>query len=191
MSLYNHMMDGFSESLPIAAFLLKLPDPTKFQVLFPRFRDTHVTQDPNDHLSFTVTVMTRTGGDNRKEYSGVIGALREHLDFVSERDCNGDSTFMYFVFHCQLPEDFGHLGREIGDKMSELGLHNEGLPMDRYLALNALMQSSPDDPRVVAAMERGAAMMKPLMEKATKEGANLLEIKPVPIPGGTPDSTLN
>lgn len=189
MSLYNHLMDGFSESLTVAAFLLKLKEPALFQSVFPRFRDTHAALVPGDDRAFVVTVMTRSGGPNRESFSDQIAAVRLHNDFVSDRDCPWDSTFMYFVFQCQLPPSAADLASSLRAHIVELGLEKEDLPMDRYWELLQLMESSPGDPRAIAALERGARVMEPVFSKI-KESAdpiNMLEIGPVLIPDSGPD----
>ena len=61
---------------------------------FPRFRDVFISKKKPK-----IKVYTRTGGDNREEYEGIIALLEGYLE---DYDDGSDETYAYWVY--QIPE---------------------------------------------------------------------------------------
>lgn len=64
----------------------------------PRLRDAWANKDFT-----TVTVYTRTGGGNRVAYAAENLALTKHPLYISDVDCDIDSTYAKFTF--SMPEE--------------------------------------------------------------------------------------
>jgi hypothetical protein len=88
MSLYN-MLHGTD---PLAALLLQV---LRFSpATVARFRDCHLSGDGQ-----RIILLTRTGGGNRASFPAWWELIREHPEYISDRDDDFDSTFAITEFH--------------------------------------------------------------------------------------------
>lgn len=87
MSLYNLICGVNPATFYILPMLGKTPEQ------YPRFRDCFIAKD-GQHIE----ILTRTGGNNRKEYSSQIETLRCMPTYVSDEDNTSDNTFAWFTF---------------------------------------------------------------------------------------------
>lgn len=92
MSLYN-MLNGMN---PIAGKLLSMIGIEPNSI--PRFRDAWISKNFE-----TITILTRTGGNNRGEYFLENAKMAENPNYLSDEDDDFDSTFAKFNY--RVPED--------------------------------------------------------------------------------------
>jgi hypothetical protein len=107
MSLYN-ILNGINQ----ATFYI-LPMLGKHPEQYPRFRDCFVgklvNSSKNDQFGIPlkkqkdlekklISVYTRVGGNNRKDYKKEIEELRAIPEYVEDYDDSFDNTFATFVF---------------------------------------------------------------------------------------------
>lgn len=144
MSLYN-MVKGFN---PFAAVALAIVG-VKMD-LVARFRDAWLSDD-----GLTITILTRTGGNNREDYVADNLMLQSLPGFQRDHDDDFDSTFAHFLY--TVPEAFRADTATIAGFLAEFGdgAANQG-PKAMVDAVRREMKPplpdlKPDDPRVVAA----------------------------------------
>lgn len=97
MSLYN-LMRG---THPLNDLWLHLLDVEEED--FCRFRDAWVENTTGE---LRIVVLTRCGGGNRPDYGEVFDKMREHPEYIENRDIDYDPTYAAFIFN--LPEEFRH-----------------------------------------------------------------------------------
>lgn len=91
MSLYN-MMFGENQLAPLIVRTLG-----KTEGDFGRFRDAFVADGK-------ICIYTRCGGGNREDYLDVFEQMRDHPNFLEDKDDDFDSTYCTFFF--SFPDDF-------------------------------------------------------------------------------------
>jgi len=84
----------------------------------PRFRNTYRQGD-------TITIMTRTGGNNRGDYKEQNAALQAHPQYVKDFDDTFDSTFAHFVF--KIPDEMLPLLITMPDDRNPMDVFQEAL----------------------------------------------------------------
>lgn len=103
MSLYNAMC-GMNPATDRLLAAINLPRET-----IPRFRDVWINADFTE-----LTVHTRTGGGNRREYATQNAMLTAHPLYMRDADDAFDSTFADFTFRVP-QEEAKKLNAEIED----------------------------------------------------------------------------
>lgn len=103
MSLYNTLF-GENED---ATALLGMINLTRND--FQRYRDVHLNV-----AGTIITVLTRIGGNNRKDYRQVFTNIRRNEFYVKDFDDNFDNTYAYFQF--KVPEKYAKTCKHIAPK---------------------------------------------------------------------------
>ena len=93
MSLYNRL---FQENEDATALLGMISCTRK---MFQRYRDVHLNTEGD-----TITVLTRLGGENRKDYQEVFDAMKCSPYYIGDYDDVFDETYCYFDF--SVPEKY-------------------------------------------------------------------------------------
>lgn len=88
MSLYNAINGVNPATFLVLPMLGMHPDE------YPRFRDCFVSDD-----STQIQVLTRTGGGNREEYESENQALKDMPEYVTDENCDWDTTFALWTFN--------------------------------------------------------------------------------------------
>ncbi len=170
MSIYN-MIGGRHPCAGLCLLLLKL-DPGQV----PRLRDAWPADDGTK-----VTVLTRTGGGNREQYTAENEWMRQRPGYLFDDDDEFDSTYAHF--HYAVPEkyqaDLAIMGtasaaagkgaetngpRAVLNRFTE-ALNNKGKPPPKPLM-------SSDDPRIEAACQAYERILNDLLppeEQGTKD----------------------
>lgn len=91
MSLYNKLFDENKDAMA----LLGMIELTRND--FQRYRDVWLNKEGT-----IITVFTRLGGNNRKEYKQVFENIRKNPYYVQDFDDNFDETYAYIRF--KVPE---------------------------------------------------------------------------------------
>lgn len=106
MNLYN-LMHGFNQNAGAALKMANLD-----YVRIPRFRDAYINEKG------LITVLTRTGGNNREDYYQENGWLSSHDNYVTDHDDSFDNTYALWYFK-PLPE-YEDLAKAVGAKEPDL-----------------------------------------------------------------------
>lgn len=85
MSLYN-TLHGQNKDTDLLLGTLDLSD-------VARFRDIYLNADGTK-----IILYTRTGGENRKAYSGFFETIRKHPCYIGDYDDDFDKTYAYIEF---------------------------------------------------------------------------------------------
>lgn len=93
MSLYNRL---FQENKDAVALLGMISCTRK---MFQRYRDVHLNKEGD-----TITVLTRLGGCNRKDYQEVFDAMKCSPYYIRDYDDIFNETYCYFDF--SVPEKY-------------------------------------------------------------------------------------
>ena len=109
MSLYNQLF-GENEN---ATALLGMIEITRND--FQRYRDVWLNKDAT-----IITVLTRIGGGNRKEYKKVYENIRQNKFYVKDFDDNFDETYAYIKF--RVPEKYKYTCEKIAPKEEHLSI---------------------------------------------------------------------
>lgn len=91
MSLYNTLFN-MDRAAPILLKLLSLEQ-------VARFRDAYINKAGD-----IITVLTRCGGGNRKEYQHFFDEIHKHPQYIRDYDDDFDSTYAYIEF--SVPEQW-------------------------------------------------------------------------------------
>lgn len=103
MSLYNKLFDENKDAMA----LLGMIELTRND--FQRYRDIWLNKEGT-----IITVFTRLGGNNRKEYKQVFKNIRKNPYYVKDFDDNFDETYAYFQF--KVPEKYLYTCKKIAPK---------------------------------------------------------------------------
>ena len=87
MSLYNELF-GINEQMPVLLGMIEVN--TEF---FKRFRDIDLI-----HNGTKIRVMTRIGGENRRDYKETWDMIRLHKLYLGDYDDSFDETYAYIEF---------------------------------------------------------------------------------------------
>ena len=87
MSLYNRLFGETEESEVMLGFI------GVNKGMFMRYRDAYLNPEGT-----IVTVVTRTGGNNRKDYRQSFTDARKNENYIRDFDDDFDSTYCYFEF---------------------------------------------------------------------------------------------
>lgn len=103
MSLYNALM-GENEYTPVLLGVLSLN-----KEVFGRFRDIYLNKECTE-----IIVLTRCGGNNRKNYREVFDKITKHPNYIYDYDDKFDSTYCYIRF--SIPEKYQKMCKSIAPK---------------------------------------------------------------------------
>lgn len=106
MSMYNKLFGENEE----ATVLLGMIGVTRS--FFERYRDAYLNK-----TGTKITVLTRLGGNNKKEYKHVYKAIRENPNFIKAYNDKFDKTYAYFEF--KVPEKYKETAKKIAPKEEE------------------------------------------------------------------------
>lgn len=109
MSLYNKLF-GENED---ATALLGMLSLTRQD--FERYRDVYLNKKGTK-----IIVLTRIGGDNRKDYKDVFKNIKKHPEYIKSYDDKFDKTYAYFEFN--VPEKYKHTCKSIAPKEDRLSV---------------------------------------------------------------------
>ena len=109
MSLYNKLF-GENED---AIALLGMLSLTKQD--FERYRDVYLNKEGTK-----IIVLTRVGGDNRKDYKDVFKNMKKHPNYIKNYDDKFDKTYAYFEF--DVPEKYQYTCKSIAPKEDRLSV---------------------------------------------------------------------
>ncbi len=93
MSLYNRLFGENKEAHVLLGFI------GLNKGIFMRYRDVYLNKDGN-----IITVITRTGGNNRKDFRQSFTDIRKNENYIRDYDDEYDSTYCYFEF--RVPDKF-------------------------------------------------------------------------------------
>ena len=111
MSLYNYLF-GVNENADVLLGVIGFTMED-----FGRFRDIFLNPEGT-----AITVLTRLGGDNRKEYKTYISNARNNDLYIKDYDDDYDSTYAYFEFG--IPEKYQKMCKNIAPKEKRKSLHD-------------------------------------------------------------------
>lgn len=103
MSLYARL---FGENADAVALLGMLSLTRKE---FERYRDAYLNKEGTK-----ITIITRLGGENRKEYKQVFKNMKKHPNYIKNYDDKFDNTYAYFEF--SVPEKYAYTCKSIAPK---------------------------------------------------------------------------
>ena len=109
MSLYNFLFGEHEE----ATVLLGMIGVTREN--FKRYRDVQLNQEGD-----IITVLTRIGGGNRKDYADVFKQIKKNQYYIKNYDDNFDKTYCYFEF--KVPEKYKEACKSMAPKEKPLTL---------------------------------------------------------------------
>lgn len=109
MSLYNKLF-GENED---ATALLGMLSLTRQE--FERYRDVYLNKKGTK-----IIVLTRIGGDNRKDYKDVFKNIKKHPYYIKNYDDKFDKTYAYFEFN--VPEKYQYTCKTIAPKEERLSV---------------------------------------------------------------------
>lgn len=94
MSLYN-MLFGTNEKTSVILAMIGIP----FENYFERFRDVDLIEDGTK-----IRVLTRTGGNNREDYTDNWKVIRNNEFYICDYDDDFDNTYAFIEF--SIPEKY-------------------------------------------------------------------------------------
>lgn len=103
MSLYNRLFEENED----ATALLGMLELTRND--FQRYRDIWLNKEGT-----IITVFTRLGGGNRKEYKQVFKNIKKNKNYIKDFDDDFDETYAYFQF--RVPEKYKKVCKQIAPK---------------------------------------------------------------------------
>ena len=109
MSLYNRLFGETAE----AGVLLGFVGVNKG--MFMRYRDVYLNPEGT-----IVTVVTRTGGNNRKEYRQSFTDAKKNENYIRDYDDEFDNTYCYFEF--KVPEKYLDVAKKMAPKDERLSV---------------------------------------------------------------------
>ncbi len=84
--------------------------------IFERFRDIYLNTEGTE-----ITVYTRCGGANRREYGRVFEIMKKHPNYICDWDDSYDNTYAYIKF--SIPEKYADMCKKIAPKERPLTVH--------------------------------------------------------------------
>lgn len=167
MSLYNALF-GRNPLAPILKAMLDLDTEGGYDT--GRFRDIYIQKPEKDGDEPKIVLYTRNGGGNREEYQGVMDALAEHPNYLTDYDDDFDCTYASVEF--SVPEKFKAF---VQDAISA-GAAPDEKPMERFQSmLSKLQGGNTEDADVKRALDVGKGIMGQLDAKL-KEGGGTIEV---------------
>lgn len=109
MSLYNRLF-GENKEAPVLLGFIGLN-----KGIFMRYRDVYLNKDGT-----IITVITRTGGSNRKDYRQSFTDIRKNINYIRDYDDEFDSTYCYFEF--KVPEKYKQTAMQISPKENRISV---------------------------------------------------------------------
>lgn len=109
MSLYNRLFKENEDAVP----LLGMINCTRND--FQRYRDVYLNKEGT-----VITVVTRLGGPNRKDYKQVFNNMMKHELYIQSYDDDFDSTYAYFEF--KVPEKYAATCKLMAPKVDRLSV---------------------------------------------------------------------
>ena len=109
MSLYNRLFGENEE----ATALLGMISCTRNT--FMRYRDVYLNPEGN-----IITVTTRIGGPNRKDYAQVFKDIIRNENYIRNYDDNFDNTYCYFEF--KVPDKYSQACKSMAPKENRLSV---------------------------------------------------------------------
>lgn len=109
MSLYNFLF-GENKNSDILLGVIGLCKKD-----FGRYRDIYLNPEGD-----TITVLTRLGGLNRKDYEEEINKIKKNELYIKDYDDEYDNTYAYFEF--KVPEKYSKMCKTITPKENRLSL---------------------------------------------------------------------
>ena len=109
MSLYNFLF-GENKNSDILLGVIGLCKKD-----FGRYRDIFLNKEGT-----IITVLTRIGGNNRKDYETELTNLSNNKNYIKDYDDKYDNTYAYFEF--KVPEKYSKMCKTIAPKENRLSL---------------------------------------------------------------------
>lgn len=109
MSLYNRLFGETEESEVMLGFI------GVNKGMFMRYRDAYLNPEGT-----IVTVVTRTGGNNRKDYRQSFTDARKNENYIRDFDDDFDSTYCYFEF--KVPEKYLEVAKKMAPENERLSV---------------------------------------------------------------------
>ena len=111
MSLYNRLFGENKDASILLGFI------GLNKGIFMRYRDCYLNPEGT-----IVTVVTRIGGNNRKEYRQTFKNLKRYKNYIRDYDDSFDKTYCYFEFKVQ--DKFLETAKKIAPKEKHLSVGN-------------------------------------------------------------------
>ena len=109
MSLYNRLF-GENEEAHILLGFVGLN-----KGIFMRYRDCYLNPEGT-----IVTVISRTGGDNRKDYRQSFTDIRRNENYIRDYDYDFDNTYCYFEF--RVPDKYKYTAERMAPKENRISV---------------------------------------------------------------------
>lgn len=146
MSLYNQLFQE-NENADVLIGVLGLN-----KAIFERYRDIYLNKEGTK-----ITVYTRCGGGNRKEYARMFELMKRHPNYLRDYDDSYDSTYAYIEF--SIPDKYKDMCKKIAPEKDPLTVH------EKFDLEVKNMKENPDGPE----MQRAMALFGPIFDAIQKD----------------------